>query len=133
VPGTIRSVLRKQRPIVRSDGLFIRDYFYAEDGALANMLLAEKLAEDSGLHGEAFNFSNEVQVTVLDLVNRILSLMGSELEPDVRNEASNEIRHQYLNAAKARKLLTWQPLVTLDEGLKRTIDWYKHFLGNSQA
>jgi CDP-glucose 4,6-dehydratase len=133
VPGTIRSVLRGQRPVVRSDGLFVRDYFYAEDGALANMLLAEKLAEDSSLHGEAFNFSNEVQVTVLDLVNRILSLMDCELEPDVRNEASNEIRHQYLNAAKARKLLAWRPLVTLDEGLKRTINWYKDFLGYSQA
>ncbi len=133
VPGTIRSVLRGQRPLIRSDGLFVRDYFYAEDGALANMLLAEKLAENSGLHGHAFNFSNEVQVTVLDLVNRISSLMGSELEPDVRNEASNEIRHQYLNAAKARTLLAWQPLVTLDEGLKRTIDWYRDFLGNSQG
>lgn len=133
VPGTIRSVLRGQRPIVRSDGLFVRDYFYAEDGALANMLLAERLAQDSSLYGEGFNFSNEVQVTVLELVNRILGLMGSELEPEVRNEASNEIRHQYLNAAKARKRLDWQPLVTLDEGLKRTIDWYKHFLGNSQG
>lgn len=131
VPGTIRSVLRGQRPIIRSDGQFIRDYFYAEDGAMANMVLAEKLAENRGLSGEAFNFSNEIQVTVLELVGRILKLMNSDLEPDVRNEATNEIRHQYLSAAKAKRMLDWQPLFTLDEALQRTIDWYKDFLGKT--
>lgn len=131
VPGTIRSVLRGQRPVIRSDGQFIRDYFYAEDGALANMVLAEKLASDASLRGQAFNFSNEIQVTVLELVARILALMDSTLEPDVRNEATNEIRHQYLSAEKARTLLDWQPLFTLDEGLRRTIDWYKKFLETS--
>jgi CDP-glucose 4,6-dehydratase len=131
VPGTIRSVLRGQRPVIRSDGQFIRDYFYAEDGAMANMVLAEKLAENRGLSGEAFNFSNEIQVTVLELVGLILKLMNSDLEPDVRNEATNEIRHQYLSAAKAKKMLDWQPLFTLDEALRRTIDWYKDFLGKT--
>lgn len=130
VPGTIRSVVRGQRPVIRSDGLFVRDYFYAEDGAAANIILAEHLANDAGLRGEAFNFSNETQVTVLDLVHRILALMDSDLEPEVRNEARNEIRQQYLSAAKARNLLGWQPLVTLDEGLRRTIAWYRDFLGS---
>jgi CDP-glucose 4,6-dehydratase len=129
VPGTIRSVLRGQRPIIRSDGKFVRDYFYAEDGAAANMLLAERLAGDSGLRGQAFNFSNEIQVTVLELVERILQALGSDLTPDVRNEAVNEIRHQYLDAAKARRLLDWSPLFSLDEGLQTTIEWYKEFLG----
>jgi CDP-glucose 4,6-dehydratase len=92
-------------------------------------LLVEKLAEDPNLQGEAFNFSNEIQVTVLELVNRILACMGSDLQAEVRNEATNEIRHQYLSAAKARRLLGWQPLFTLDEGLDRTIAWYKSYLG----
>lgn len=127
VPGTIRSVLRGQRPIIRSDGEYVRDYFYAEDGALANMLLAERLSENRELRGEAFNFSNEIQVSVRDLVRRILTLMDSRLEPDVRNEATNEIRHQYLSAAKAKQILGWQPRCTLEEGLQRTIDWYKSF------
>ena len=131
VPGTIRSVLRGQRPIIRSDGRYVRDYFYVEDGAAAYILLAEQLAGNSALRGEAFNFSNESQVTVLELVEQILALMGSDLEPDIRNEASNEIRCQYLSAAKARKILGWQPLFTLDEGLQRTIEWYKDFLGMS--
>jgi CDP-glucose 4,6-dehydratase len=127
VPGTIRSVVRGQRPVIRSDGSFVRDYFYVEDGAAAYMLLAEKLAEDRSLSGEAFNFSNEIQLTVLEVANRILDAMGSELELDVRNEASNEIRHQYLSAAKARERLGWSPLFELDEGLRRTVAWYQDF------
>lgn len=129
VPGTIRSVLRGQRPVVRSDGKFVRDYFYAEDGADANVILAERLAADKNLIGQAFNFSNESQVSVLELVDRILGLMKSDLTPDVRNEAANEIREQYLSAAKARDVLGWKPLFTLDEGLRRTIAWYREFLG----
>ena len=129
VPGTIRSIILGQRPVIRSDGAFVRDYFYAEDGAAANMLLAEKLGTDPALKGHAFNFSNETQVTVSELVERILKLMDSNLEPDVRNEATNEIRHQYLSAAKARATLGWQPLFSLDEGLQQTIAWYTEFLG----
>lgn len=128
VPGTIRSVLRGQRPVIRSDGRFVRDYFYAEDGATVNMVLAEALAQNPDLRGEAFNFSNEIQVTVLELVERLLASMNSDLKPDVRNEAANEIQHQYLSAEKARRMLNWQPRFTLDEGLRRTIDWYKAFL-----
>lgn len=131
VPGTIRSVLRNQRPIIRSDGSFIRDYFYVEDGAAAYMLLAERMAEDRSLVGEAFNFSNEVQIPVLQLVERILDAMGSNLEPDVRNEATNEIRHQYLSAAKARERLDWAPMFTIEEGLRHTVHWYRDFLEQS--
>ncbi|MDQ6654142.1 MAG: GDP-mannose 4,6-dehydratase [Acidobacteriota bacterium] len=129
VPGTIRSVLRGQRPIIRSDGNYVRDYFYAVDGAAANMTLTEKLAQNPELRGQAFNFSNEIQVTVLELVEKILQMMNSTLTPDILNEATNEIRHQYLSAEKARRVLGWGPLFTLDEGLRLTIDWYKDFLG----
>jgi CDP-glucose 4,6-dehydratase len=128
IPGTIRSVLRGARPVIRSDGKFIRDYFYVEDGAAAYMLLAERLAENPSLSGEAFNFSNEIQVTVLEIVEKILTLMGSDLTPEVRNEVTNEIRHQYLSAAKARRLLDWKPLFELDGGLSRTIAWYREHL-----
>ena len=129
VPGTIRSVVRGERPVIRSDGLFVRDYFYAEDGALANMILAEQVFDNAALRGQAFNFSNEIQVTVLDLVRRILTLMDTKLEPEVRNEAVHEIRHQYLSAAKARKVLGWEPSFTLEQGLQKTIGWYRDLLG----
>src|SRR5262249_49032647 len=128
VPGTIRSVLRGERPLIRSDGQYVRDYFYVEDGAAAYMLLAENLHCRPELRGLAFNFSNELEVTVLGLVRRILKSMGSDLEPVVLNEASNEIRRQFLSAARARKMLQWSPLFTLEEGIERTIPWYREFL-----
>lgn len=125
VPGTIRSVLRGERPVIRSDGQFVRDYLYVEDAADAYLRLASALADDEGLAGEAFNISYEQPQTVLALVGRILALMGSDLAPDVRNEASHEIREQYLGAAKARARLGWTPVHSLDTGLARTIDWYR--------
>ena len=131
VPGTIRSVLRGQRPVIRSDGNFIRDYFYVEDGAAAYMLLAEQLAAYPELRGEAFNFSYGNQLTVLELVHRILVRIGSDLQPEILNEASNEIRKQYLNADKARQALGWSPLFTLEGGMDKTIAWYKDFLAES--
>ena len=129
VPGTIRSILRGQRPIIRSDGSFVRDYFYVEDGAAAYMFAAEKLATNRELAGEAFNFSTEQPVTVLDLTHLILKLMDSKLEPDVRNEASNEIKCQYLNAEKARRVLGWNAEFPLEDGLQRTIAWYRDLFG----
>ena len=132
VPGTIRSLLKGERPVIRSDGSFVRDYFYVEDGVGAYLHLAEHLAARPELRGEAFNFSNEIQVTVLELVERIRKLMGSDLQPDVRNEASNEIRHQYLTAAKAREMLQWSASFDLDTGLSRTILWYREFLAQTE-
>jgi CDP-glucose 4,6-dehydratase len=129
VPGTIRSVIRGERPVVRSDGNFVRDYFYIEDGAAAYMLLAERLASYAGLRGQAFNFSNESQISVLDMVELILRKMKSSLRPEVLNQASNEIRHQFLSAECARTILNWQPQFTLESGLDHTLAWYREFLG----
>jgi len=128
IPGTIRSILRGQRPVIRSDGEYTRDYFYVEDGAAVYMLLAEQLAKHPELMGEAFNFSNETQITVKEIVQSIIGFLGVETGPEIRNEVTNEIRHQYLNAEKARTLLGWRPLFTFDEGLSRTIHWYQEFL-----
>lgn len=128
IPGTIRSVIREQRPVIRSDGRYIRDYFYIEDAAAANIMLAEKIAESNELFGEAFNFTYERHVTVLELTNTIIRLMNSNLEPVILNEVTGEIREQYLSAKKARMMLSWKPLFTIEEGLERTIQWYKKFL-----
>jgi CDP-glucose 4,6-dehydratase len=127
VPGTVRAVFNNERPQIRSDGHCVRDYFYVEDGAAAYTLLAEKLADNPDLRGHAFNFSNGIQVSVLDLVDQILNLMDSNLEPEILKEANHEIRHQYLSADKARLLLGWQPQFSLEVGLKRTINWYENF------
>jgi CDP-glucose 4,6-dehydratase len=121
--------LRNQRPIIRSDGRHVRDYFYVEDAARALTMAAECLAESRDLGGHAFNFSNETPMAVCDLVNDILRLMGSELEPVILNTASNEIHQQYLSAEKARKLLGWRPQFALEQGLQATIRWYQQFFG----
>jgi CDP-glucose 4,6-dehydratase len=133
VPGTIRSALRGERPTIRSDGTLVRDYFYVEDGSAAYMLLAERLAADAALTGEAFNFSNEAQLTVRQMVERILVLMGMSADFDMRNDASNEIPNQSLSAERARTELGWRPLFTLDEGLQRTIEWYSQLLRTAIA
>ena len=132
VPGTIRAVLRGEKPVIRSDGQYIRDYFYIEDAAAAYMLLAEKLAEKPELAGEAFNFSNEIQLTVLELVEMILKVMAADLKPIVSGEAAHEIRHQYLSAEKARNLLGWAPLFSTAEALERTVGWYREFLADAR-
>lgn len=126
IPQTIQLVLNGEAPEIRSDGTFVRDYFYIEDAVQAYLLLAEKM-EENNLAGEAFNFSNEIQLTVLELVEKILKAMNSNLKPNVLNQGSNEIKHQYLSAEKARKLLNWTPAYTIDEGLEKTIKWYTEF------
>ncbi|MBN2239564.1 MAG: GDP-mannose 4,6-dehydratase [Dehalococcoidales bacterium] len=130
VPGTIRSILRGQQPVIRSNGKYIRDYFYIEDGALAYILLAQKLPDNPDIQGEAFNFSTEKPISVLDLVATIIKLMDSNQEPLVKNEASNEILEQFLSATKAREVLGWYPQYEIESGMQKTISWYRDFLSN---
>jgi len=125
VPGTVRSLLRSERPIIRSDGSFVRDYLYVEDVIDAYVLLAEALSMNQHLRGEAFNFSYAQPQTALEMVQRIISMMDIHLTPDVRNEAKNEIQNQYLNATKAKQLLHWSPRFSLEKGLHATIEWYR--------
>jgi CDP-glucose 4,6-dehydratase len=130
VPGTIRSILRGERPIVRSDGKFIRDYIYVEDAVDSYLHLAEALRKDSKFAGEAFNFSTGKPLNVLEMVDAIRAMMQSDLEPVVLNEASNEIRAQHLDSSKAHTELGWQARYGLKEGLARTVAWYRNFLDN---
>lgn len=129
VPGTIRSALLGESPIIRSDGKFIRDYFYVEDAVEAYLHFAEQI-DRAELHGHAFNFGNEKPITVIELVHKILDVMDARsLEPVILNEASHEIREQFLDCAKARTRLNWRPHYTLEEGLRRAVAWYRSFLG----
>lgn len=127
VPGVIRAVLREERPVIRSDGSYLRDYFYVKDGAAAYLHLAERMVSSPDLLGEAFNFSTENPLTVLELVARILKVMNSDLRPIVLGEAKNEIPKQFLSAAKARRLLDWKPSFDLDQALAETVAWYREY------
>jgi len=130
VPGTIRSALDGKAPVIRSDGTLIRDYVYVRDVALFYLYLAEAMQDDD-VHGHAFNYSTESQLSVLDITQTILKAMGSEdLEPVILNEASGEIPHQYLSMAKAREMLSWTPHYSIEDAMVETVDWYKAYFAD---
>ncbi len=130
VPGTIRSILRGERPVIRSDGNYIRDYLHVQDAVSAYLLLAEKV-DSKEVRGEAFNFSTESWVTVREIVECIRKQLGSDLEPDVQNTAKAEILSQSLSAEKAKRVLGWNAEWDLDRGLSETIAWYQEYLGKA--
>lgn len=131
VPGTIRSLLRDERPVIRSDGSPRRDYLHVDDAVDAYLALGQAVI-DGGQAGQAFNFGHGSPIGVLDLVRSIAGAVGrTDLEPDVRGEATNEIPAQWLDSTKARDRLGWTPRVAIDEGLGRTVPWYRDLLGSS--
>ena len=128
IPGTIRAALQGERPVIRSDGTFIRDYFYVRDAVDAYLQLAERM-DDPRFHGQAFNFGTETPMSVVEMVKAILARMGKAgLEPLIMNEASHEIPKQYLDCTKARTFMNWRPAFTLEQGLDEAIAWYTEWL-----
>ncbi len=128
VPSTIRSYVNSEKPIIRSDGKFTRDYIFVQDVVEAYLLLASR-TQDQEIRGHAFNFSGEQAWTVLEVVEAIQKLMKCEhIEPSILNQATAEIRDQYLDSSKAKRLLQWAPLFSLEKGLVQTIEWYKDFM-----
>jgi CDP-glucose 4,6-dehydratase len=125
IPGTIWSVLSDSAPLIRSDGTFIRDYFYVGDAVAAYLAAAEAVGRDQTLWGEAFNFGTETPLSVLEVVDRILAHMQRrDLAPQILNQASHEIPRQYLDCTKAKSKLAWRPQFTFEQGLQETIGWY---------
>jgi CDP-glucose 4,6-dehydratase len=128
VPGTVRSALRGERPIIRSDGTYRRDYLYVEDAVAAYLMIGERL-EDPAVAGQTFNFGQDQPVTVLEMVDAIIRLSDCpDLEPIILNETANEIPDQYLASGKAHDVLGWQPELGLESGLARTLAWYGAYL-----
>jgi CDP-glucose 4,6-dehydratase len=128
VPGTIRSLLRGERPVLRSSGRLVRDYIYVRD-VVAGYIALAAASESAQLAGEAFNFSPESRVTVLEIVESIATIMHAPCDPNILDTARFEIAEQTLNSAKARRMLHWQPTWTLEAGLTETVDWYREHLG----
>lgn len=123
-PGTILSLLNNERPVVRSDGKFIRDYIYVSDGAAAYRLLAKAMVNQN-LSGQAFNFSYGLRMTVLEVIDQIQKQMCTDLAPVILNEARNEIPVQCLDATKAKEQLNWAPAFGFETGIAKSISWYK--------
>jgi CDP-glucose 4,6-dehydratase len=129
VPGAIASAVRGQRPVLRSDGSPLRDYIYVEDAVHAYVQLAERTHEP-GIAGRAWNFSTESPLSALEMTRAVLRAAGrTDLEPEVLAQARHEIQDQFLSAEQARTELGWRPSFGLDEGLRRTVSWYRDHLG----
>jgi len=134
IPGVIQAALSGERFLIRSDGKFVRDFLYVEDAADAYLHLAERMAGDISLNGEAFNFGLGLRPTMLDLTEKVLAMMDcSHLRPIIQNIANLEIREQYLDTTKATQRLGWTPRCGLEEGLRRTIDWYRAFFSGDDS
>jgi CDP-glucose 4,6-dehydratase len=124
VPGTIRSALHGERPVIRSDGTYVRDYLHVSDAAAGVLDLSDAVRSRPDVQGQAFNFASGIRPTVIDVVRRILALMDSPLEPVVLAKELSEIPEQRVSSVRAKRLLGWRPKVTLDVGLREAIDWY---------
>jgi len=128
IPGTIRSALLGERPVIRSDGTFIRDYFYVKDAVEAYLRFADRIP-GPGFSGQAFNFGTETPLSVVEVVQRVLTVMRkTDLVPTILNEATHEIPKQYLDCSRARQRMAWRPTHTFDEGLQATVAWYRDWL-----
>lgn len=132
VPGTIRSYLNGERPVLRSDGSMIRDYIYVKDVVDAYLCLAGS-TDRPDIRGEAFNFSPGSEYTVLGIVNTIAEIMGVQADPVIQDTAKMEIRRQTLDCSKASRILNWQASWTLEDGLRDTIEWYRNYIGKELA
>jgi len=128
IPGTIRTLVRGERPVIRSDGTLTRDYLYVVDGVRAYLRLAEALERDPSLAGTAFNFSSESPLSVLDLVSMLQRAAGTNIAPDIRSVAHGEIAHQALSAERARLVLGWVPEYSMESALAETVQWYRGWL-----
>ncbi|MBK6328564.1 MAG: GDP-mannose 4,6-dehydratase [Chloroflexi bacterium] len=128
VPGTIRSVLRGEQPIIRSDGTMRRDYIFIKDVVGGYLRVAEAMHRPD-VAGQAFNFGIDNPVSVLEMVQAIIQLSGkAAIKPIILDEVQNEIQNQFLCSEKARQVLGWEPVYDLEAGLRETVDWYRGFL-----
>jgi CDP-glucose 4,6-dehydratase len=128
IPGTIRSVLTGQRPVIRSDGSFRRDYLYVADAVLGYLMLAEHLTEPA-VRGQPFNLGSGCPVSALELVQTIVAISGRpELEPIILNEVKHEIQDEYLSPHKAVQAVGWRQQYSLTRGLEEAMAWYRAYL-----
>ena len=128
VPGTFRSLLRGEQPVLRSDGTFVRDYLHVDDIVSAYLTLGEQ-TDNPAFAGQGFNFSDESPLTVMEIYKAICEAAGkSGTTPKVLNAASSEIKDQYLDSTKAHTVLGWQASIALKDGLQKSFDWYRELL-----
>lgn len=126
IPEAVDAALAGRRPVIRSDGTPERDFLHVDDAVTAYLAIAHALGGD-GACGEAFNAGGGRPHSVREVVELVCRLAGKEVEPDIRGSGTphGEIDRQYVDTTKLRTLTGWEPQVGLEEGLSRTVDWYR--------
>lgn len=134
IPETMMAVIENRSPVIRSDGTPVRDFIHVEDAVDAYLVLAQNL-DRPDVQGHAFNFGSNMPINILDLVKKIIRLSGKDLKPDVqgRGKLRGEIDQQYLSSEKAREIIGWRPMLKLDGGLKKTLDWYVNYFSAAKS
>jgi dTDP-glucose 4,6-dehydratase len=127
IPYVAKCCALGEQAELRSDGRFVRGFLAIEEGARAHLMLAEQLSSRPELRGEVFNFSYEVQMSVIDIVDRILEIARSNQKPTIANTVSHEIQSMSLSCDKARRILQWAPQRSFESGLCDTVKWYLHW------
>jgi CDP-glucose 4,6-dehydratase len=131
IPEAVAAALAGRAPVIRSDGSPERDFLYVEDAVAAYLAIAYALDEDGpaagGARGEAFNAGGDAPHAVREVVELVCRVAGTDVEPDVRGAGTptGEIDRQWVDSSKLRALTGWRPQVDLEEGLGRTVAWYR--------
>jgi CDP-glucose 4,6-dehydratase len=129
VPEAALAAIEGRRPVIRSDGTLERDFLYVEDAVDAYLAIYDLLADGRGA-GEAFNAGSDRPHSVLEVVAQMCKVAGTGVDPDVRGKGTpeGEITRQWVDSTKLRTMSGWAPRVGLEEGLRRTIDWYREYV-----
>jgi CDP-glucose 4,6-dehydratase len=129
VPEAALAAIEGRRPVIRSDGTLERDFLYVEDAADAYLAICDLLADGRGA-GEAFNAGSDMPRSVLEVVDLTCKVAGTGVEPDVRGKGTppGEITRQWVDSTKLRTMSGWAPRVSLEEGLRRTVEWYREYV-----
>jgi len=130
VPGTIQSLLKNEAPVIKSDGKSIKSLLYVKDAVEGLLLLAENKQSSSG---QAFNFAAKETFSVKQIVEKIISTFGSNLEPVVKAETISEHYTPLLSSRKAESSLNWSPKYNLIDGLEEAIPWYREHFGETAS
>ena len=121
----IPAMLRGERPRIFGDGTATRDYTYIDNGIDANILAMT--AQD--VSGEVVNAACGGRVSVLEVVEILNRILGTSLEPEFCDPRPGDIQHSSADISKARRLLKFEPRISVEEGLRRTVEWYRHLAG----
>ncbi len=123
IPLFITAALRGERPVIFGDGAQTRDFTFVTNVVDANLLACHAPAEE--VVGEVFNIGSGEGTSISELWRRIGHLVGANVEPSHEAPRAGDVRHSVASITRGRERLGYAPVVTLEEGLQRTIAYFR--------